>query len=199
MKNFDSRVEEALPLIHKIMSELEASDVVTIGKGTKNLEVVQAEYEILGTMEDMMAEGDSEQEVMEKIANFVKDEAGEDHIDKAMEIIKQAKENNDIEMTFEDMINKLKGKKEDQVNELEPDAEPIDAPVEPPVDHGAIVQSFLTDPDSKLILRKDDSADKMLKVTKPKSYLRLLVKQQDLINYLLKIRNLQRLPERGFT
>ena len=284
MRNLDARVEEALPLIHKIMSELEASDVVTIGKGTKNLEVVQAEYEILGTMEDMMAEGDSEQEVMEKIANFVKDEAGEDHVDKAMEIIKQAKENNDQEMTFEDMINKLKGKKEDQVNEqpeheitvgdyttkhfymcgsaqttmkkhadkdgaeeltrmqdmfykmekeamdagdtneeqkkksqilydkimakakevgiadevdeymkmhldsmlkndpklgfgrtdvkeeqvneLEPDDEPIDAPVQPPVDHGAVVQSFLNDPDSKLVLRKDDTADKMLKTTK---------------------------------
>ena len=166
MKNFDSRVEEALPLIHKIMSELEASDVVTVGKGTKNLEVVQAEYEILGTMEDMMAEGDSEQEVMEKIANFVKDEAGEDHVDKAMEIIKQAKENNDQEMTFEDMINKLKGKKEDQVNELDPGDEPIDAPIQPPVEHGAVVQSFLNDPDSKLVLRKDDSADKMLKVTK---------------------------------
>ena len=56
--------------------------------------------------------------------------------------------------------------KEDQVNELEPDAEPIDAPVQAPVDHGAVVQSFLNDPDSKLVLRKDDSADKMLKVTK---------------------------------
>jgi hypothetical protein len=52
------------------------------------------------------------------------------------------------------------------VNELEPDAEPIDAPVQAPVDHGAVVQSFLNDPDSKLVLRKDDSADKMLKVTK---------------------------------
>jgi len=64
------------------------------------------------------------------------------------------------------MIEQLKGKKEDQVNELEPDAEPIDAPVQAPVDHGAVVQSFLNDPDSKLVLRKDDSADKMLKVTK---------------------------------
>ena len=44
--------------------------------------------------------------------------------------------------------------------------EPIDAPVEPQVDHGAVVQSFLTDPDKKLVLRKDDSADKMLAVTK---------------------------------
>ena len=56
--------------------------------------------------------------------------------------------------------------KEEPINELEPDEEPIDAPIEPPVDHGAIVQSFLTDPDNKLVLRKDDSADKMLSVTK---------------------------------
>jgi hypothetical protein len=69
------------------------------------------------------------------------------------------------------LINKVMAElenapKEEQVNELEPDAEPIDAPVEPPVDHAPIVQSFLTDPDKKLVLRKDDSADKMLKVTK---------------------------------
>ena len=57
-------------------------------------------------------------------------------------------------------------KEEEQVNELEPDAEPIDAPVQAPVDHGAVVQSFLNDPDQKLVLRKDDTADKMLKVTK---------------------------------
>jgi hypothetical protein len=56
--------------------------------------------------------------------------------------------------------------KEKPINELEPDAEPIDAPVQPPVDHGAVVQSFLNDPDSKLVLRKDDTADKMLKTTK---------------------------------
>ncbi len=83
MKNFDSRVEEALPLIHKIMSELTDKE-----------------------------------------------------------------------------------KEENQVNELEPDAEPIDAPVEPPMDLGGVVTSFLTDPNKKLVLRKDDSADKMLQVTK---------------------------------
>src|SRR5210317_960997 len=108
----------------------------------------------------------SEQEVLKRIADFVTDEVGADHVDKAMEIIEKAKENKDEEMTFDDMIQQLKGKKEDQVNELEPDAEPIDAPVQAPVDHGAVVQSFLNDPDSKLVLRKDDSADKMLKVTK---------------------------------
>ena len=69
------------------------------------------------------------------------------------------------------LINKVmaefeKTKEEEQINELEPDAEPIDAPVQAPVDHGAVVQSFLNDPKSKLVLRKDDSADKMLKVTK---------------------------------
>jgi len=69
------------------------------------------------------------------------------------------------------IINKIMSeleapKEEEQVNELEPDAEPIDAPVQAPVDHGAVVQSFLNDPDQKLVLRKDDSADKMLKVTK---------------------------------
>tara|TARA_A100001011_G_scaffold275990_1_gene285632 strand:- start:28 stop:1173 length:1146 start_codon:yes stop_codon:yes gene_type:complete len=57
-------------------------------------------------------------------------------------------------------------KEEDQVNELEPGDEPIDAPIEPPVDHGGIVTSFLTDPDNKLVLRKDASADKLLTVTK---------------------------------
>ena len=60
-------------------------------------------------------------------------------------------------------------KDEEQVNELEPDAEPIDAPIEPPMDHGGVVTSFLTDPKKKLVLRKDDSADKMLQVTKFKN------------------------------
>ena len=57
-------------------------------------------------------------------------------------------------------------KAEQPVNELDPGDEPIDSPAEPQVDHGAVVQSFLTDPENKLILRKDDSADKMLAVTK---------------------------------
>ena len=69
------------------------------------------------------------------------------------------------------LINKVMAELEnateqEQVNELEPDAEPIDAPIEPPMDHGGVVTSFLSDPKSKLVLRKDDSADKMLKVTK---------------------------------
>jgi len=57
-------------------------------------------------------------------------------------------------------------KEEEQVNELDPGDEPIDAPIQAPVDHGAVVQSFLTDPENKLVLRKDPSADKMLSATK---------------------------------
>ena len=52
------------------------------------------------------------------------------------------------------------------MKEYEPDPTDKDTKVEPIVDHGAIVQGFLTDPAKKLILRKDDSADKMLSVTK---------------------------------
>jgi len=64
------------------------------------------------------------------------------------------------------IMSELEATKEEPVNELDPGDEPIDAPIQPPVDHGAIVQSFLTDPDSKLVLRKDDTADKMLSRTK---------------------------------
>jgi hypothetical protein len=171
MTNLDKRVEDAFPLISRVMAELElkdlkpqASDVVTVGKGG-SLKHIQIEYEILGTLENMLIDN-SEEEVLKRIADFVTDEVGADHVDKAMEIIEKAKENKDEEMTFDDMIQQLKGKKEDQVNELDPGDEPIDAPVEPQIDHGAVVQSFLTDPENKLVLRKDDSADKMLKVTK---------------------------------
>jgi hypothetical protein len=64
------------------------------------------------------------------------------------------------------IMSELEATKQQPVNELDPGDEPIDAPIQPPVDHGAIVQSFLNDPDSKLILRKDDTADKMLSRTK---------------------------------
>jgi len=69
------------------------------------------------------------------------------------------------------IINKIMSefeatKDQEQVNELDPGDEPIDAPIQAPVDHGAVVQSFLTDPENKLVLRKDDTADKMLSATK---------------------------------
>ena len=56
--------------------------------------------------------------------------------------------------------------KDTQPTVIGKDVEPIEADPEPYVDHGAVVQSFLTDPDKKLVLRKDPVADKMLKTTK---------------------------------
>ena len=71
------------------------------------------------------------------------------------------------------LINKIMGEfeasKEQPIEEFKDkdgkDLEPIDAPIQAPVDHGAVVQSFLTDPENKLVLRKDASADKMLSAT----------------------------------
>ena len=45
-------------------------------------------------------------------------------------------------------------KEEEQVNELDPGDEPIDAPIQAPVDHGAVVQSFLTDPEQQISTKK---------------------------------------------
>jgi len=115
MTNLDSRVEDAFPLISRVMAELQEKE------------------------EDEDEEGEAEKSSKDKHQGRVDVHS---HMD------------NDDE------------KKEDQVNELEPGDEPIDAPIQPPVDHGAVVQSFLTDPDKKLVLRKDDTADKMLKTTK---------------------------------
>ena len=41
-----------------------------------------------------------------------------------------------------------------------------DGEISPPVDHSAMVQSFLANPEKKLVLRADPAADKMLSVTK---------------------------------
>ena len=116
--------------------------------------------------------GKTDDEVMHMIYEWTWDEIGysgsqerDELAKRTSAIVVDALKNNKDDMTFDDMIEQLKGKKEDQVNELEPDAEPIDAPVQAPVDHGAVVQSFLTDPENKLVLRKDASADKMLSAT----------------------------------
>jgi hypothetical protein len=53
------------------------------------------------------------------------------------------------------IMSELQNTEEEKVNELDPGDEPIDAPIEPQVDHGAVVQSFLNDPDSKIYLNKE--------------------------------------------
>ena len=71
----------------------------------------------------------------------------------------------------EETVNELDDTEGPKIKDTQPtvlgkDVDPIKADPEPQVDHGAVVQSCLTDPDRKLILRKDASADKMLKATK---------------------------------
>ena len=132
MTNLDSRVEDAFPLISKVMSEL-------------------AEKE-----EDEDEEGEAEKSSRDKHQGRVDVHS---HMD------------DDDDEKKEDKVNELDPGEAPKVKDTQPtvlgkDVEPIDAPVQPPVDHGAIVQSFLTDPDSKMILRKDAAADKMLKNTK---------------------------------
>ena len=181
MTNLDKRVEDAFPLINKVMAELENApkedaEDDRIKKAMKDMvpSTVTGYYEITEFWkEHTQGMSKTDDEVMHEIYEWTWDEMGVSDTKERDEVAKRTSvivndviKNNKDDMTFDDMIDQLKGKKEDQVNELEPDAEPIDAPIEPPVDHAPIVQSFLTDPDKKLVLRKDDSADKMLKVTK---------------------------------
>ena len=181
MTNLDKRVEDAFPLISRVMSELENApkedaEDDRITKAMKDMvpSTVTGYYEITEFWkEHTLGMGKTDDEVMHEIYEWTWDEMGVSDTKERDEVAKRTSvivddviKNNKDDMTFDDMIEQLKGKKEDQVNELEPDAEPIDAPIEPPMDHGAIVTSFLNDPKSKLVLRKDDSADKLLTVTK---------------------------------
>ena len=54
---------------------------------------------------------------------------------------------------FVDSNPMLRG--ESQVQELDPGEEPIDAPMEPAVDHAMVVKQFLANPDSRIMLNKN--------------------------------------------
>ena len=51
---------------------------------------------------------------------------------------------------------------EEQVTELDPGDEPIDAPMEPAVDHAMVVKKFLADPNSKILLNKNMPDEKRM-------------------------------------
>jgi len=77
----------------------------------------------------------------------------------------------ELEAPKEEPVNELDDTDGPKIKDTQPtiipkDTDPIMAQPEPQVDHGAVVQSFLTDPEAKLVLRKDASADKMLSATK---------------------------------
>jgi hypothetical protein len=198
MRNLDSRVEEALPIIHKIMSELEkpvvedeAEDIKTkpkyhiyqhldhardVLRNNSYRDSDEYEFHDHGTAIDELIKNkvpgsDTLAQMRQHVPN-VDDSEEERNRDlrKMVEIAKDylinQKNVDDSAMDKPEDSENYKPTQETQVNELEPGDEPIDAPIEPPVDHGGIVTSFLTDPDNKLVLRKDASADKLLTVTK---------------------------------
>jgi hypothetical protein len=100
------------PLDMEAMSGQEsaaAEDAVDVAmKGIKPVNVIQIEYEILGTVEAMMNQGGSYERVMDKIEDFITNEIGQQYVDKGIDIVKQAIQNKDGEMTFDDMINQIK-------------------------------------------------------------------------------------------
>ena len=187
MTNLDKRVEDAFPLINKVMAELENAP--------------KAKFDQYGAMVSMPEPTDK----MVDLNSKMKQTTLTDHLAKAANVDRTKVYFDDVDLvwgsktvkqgalidkeyTFADAVDELKSfadanpKAEGQVNELDDtegpkikdtqptvigkDVEPIKADPEPQVDHGAVVQSFLTDPEAKLVLRKDPSADKMLKATK---------------------------------
>jgi len=120
LKNLDNRVEDALPIIHRVMQEYDTPEK-------------RAEREKM--MKSFMAKGGEVEKVQPGITAF-----------KGKELKPKFKNDGDAE----DM-KEFKDKEAD---------------MPAPVDHGAVVQGFLADPAKKLVLRKDDTADNMLKVTK---------------------------------
>jgi hypothetical protein len=142
MTNLDSRVEDALPIINRIMSELE--------NAPKEEQVDEGHYPHAKNFQELYGITD-----LGQYKDMANDAQSMD-----------AEEFNDTYGSTIDMANDFWADHQKQVNELDPGDEPIDAPIQAPVDHGAVVQSFLTDPENKLVLRKDASADKMLSATK---------------------------------
>jgi len=97
-----------------------AEDAVDVAmKGMKPIKFIQIEYEIIGTIQDMMHQGGSYEKVMDKIEDFITNEIGQQYVDKGIDIVKQAIQNKDEEMTFDDMINQIKstGESTDTVDE----------------------------------------------------------------------------------
>jgi hypothetical protein len=60
----------------------------------------------------MIDQGESEERVMDKIEDFITDEIGQQHVDKGMDIVKQAIKNKDGEITFDVMLDQLRSNEE---------------------------------------------------------------------------------------
>ena len=116
--HFDERIEQALPIIHRVMQEFDTPEK-------------RAEREKM--MKAFLAKGGEVEKIKPGMTAF-----------KGKELKPQFRKDKEADM------KEFKDKE----------------PTQTPVDLGAVVQGYLADPKNKLVLRKDDAADNMLKVTK---------------------------------
>jgi len=184
MKNLDNRVEDALPLINRIMSELEAPkedagdrdagiDTVIFGLGQGYMSASlwknskKQDVEIKANTPQEMANTLMKHGATIKNTHFshsssidFPDEDGgwnnkkygnDSHgfIDDTLEWMNRlTKKQGGFDGT-------VRGPDESAVTELDPGDEPIDAPIQPAVDHSMIVKQFLANPNSKIMLNKN--------------------------------------------
>ncbi len=184
MKNLDNRVEDALPLINRIMSELEAPkedagdrdagiDTVIFGLGQGYMSASlwknskKQDVEIKANTPQEMANTLMKHGATIKNTHFshsssidFPDEDGgwnnkkygnDSHgfIDDTLEWMNRlTKKQGGFDGT-------VRGPDESAVTELDPGDEPIDAPIQPAVDHSMIVKQFLANPNSKILLNKN--------------------------------------------
>ena len=185
LKNLDNRVEDALPLINRIMSELEAPKEEAPVTEDSNRDDLEKAYMLAvrhheGPGED---EGTGDGNYSEDVGDLLMDyyeKTGQkpDHeqIERIYNKIDDKKEHYADILQAEGINGKIwlelakkhyggeLGMKIDEpitypesenVTELDPGEEPIDAPVEPAVDHAMVVKQFLANPDSKILLNKN--------------------------------------------
>jgi len=110
---------------------------------------------------------------LENLRNYVKKLSKQSNYDEASKNFKtpQAFEmDDDTAKTYRDKftLKNLDNRVEDAlpiIHRIMSEYKDSDEKSPAPVDHGALVQSFLANPEKKIVLRKDDTADNMLKVT----------------------------------
>ena len=110
---------------------------------------------------------------LENLRNYVKKLSKQSNYDEASKNFKtpQAFEmDDDTAKTYRDKftLKNLDNRVEDAlpiIHRIMSEYKDGDEKTPAPVDHGALVQSFLANPEKKIVLRKDDTADNMLKVT----------------------------------
>ena len=152
--NKDQLNDNASDMIEKTKMKLEnlRTYVKNLSKQSHYDETVKS----FKTAEDRVLDDETRNTYREKFTLKTLD----DRVEEALPVIHR------LMAEYDDEEDQMPKDKDVQPTVLPKDADPIKAEPEAQVDRGAVVQSFLTDPEAKLVLRKDPTADKMLKNTK---------------------------------